>query len=417
MSVKNIKRAITAGVCCCTAAAIVGAVVAKGRKMPDLSVVTASPDVQKVAGANTKFTFSLLDRLTAAKPGENVFISPYSVSNAMSLVLNGAAGSTYHGIEKGLGLDSTPLANVNRGNSLLLPSLENPDPQVELSVANALWARRGLPLSTSFTERCRTYYGATASTLDFGQPSTAASTINGWVGDNTHGKIDSIVSPDDLVRADAVLTNAVYFHGKWTDQFDKANTQTQQFHHEDGTQKSIPLMSEETTVPYLENSRFQAVSLPYGSKRMSLYVILPKKGVKLGSVIKDLDAKAWSNTVDAMQPTEITVQLPRFKVEYAVLLNKPLIDLGMGPAFRDEADFTPMGLRNSAISAVYHKALIEVDEEGTTAAAATAVVVAMAAVAMPPTTVRIDHPFFCAIRDNATGTILFAGAIYDPQTD
>jgi serpin B len=381
---------------------------------PAPAIVAKSPAVHRVAAANTDFAFRLLGQLTAKSARKNVFYSPYSITNALSLALNGAGGETQRGIAKTLGLGSTPIADINRGNSLLLPSLENPDPKVELSVANALWADRRFTLAPSFKKTCRTYYRANATTLDFQSPA-AATAINRWVSDNTQGKIDSIATPDLLRSSATVLTNAVYFHGKWTEPFKKSLTQSQPFQLEGGAKKNMPLMTEETTVPYFETDHFQAVALPYGSGRMSFYVILPKSGTTLESVTKSLNAKTWNRTVGSMKPRYLTIFLPRFKAEYNATLNKPLIRLGMATAFGPSADFQPMGLRGAAISAVIHKALIQVDEEGTTAAAVTGVFMPTAVRLPPSTVVRIDHPFFCAIRDNLTGTVLFAGAIYNPQ--
>lgn len=116
-----------------------------------------------------------------------------------------------------------------------------------------------------------------------------------------------------------------------------------------------------------------------------------------------------------MKPTQMTLFLPKFQASYQATLNQPLIALGMGPAFSGGADFAPMGLHGSFISAVIHKATLDVDEEGTVAAASTAVITSRAARPMPTTVMRVDHPFFCAIRDNATGTLLFAGVIEDLQ--
>ena len=101
-------------------------------------------------------------------------------------------------------------------------------------------------------------------------------------------------------------------------------------------------------------------------------------------------------------------------------LNKALIDLGMKSAFdckeNTTADFSGMtGKRNLCISAVVHKAFVEVNELGTEAAAATAVVMSeITSVEQPPPTFRADHPFLFAIRDVRSGALLFVGRMTDP---
>ena len=154
----------------------------------DASVVAADPEVQKLAAANTRFGFGMLEQLSQQAPGRNVFFSPFSVTNALTLALNGAGGATRQSIASTLGLPPMTNDQINHANGLLLPSLENPDPKVELSVANALWASMGTAFAPSFQETCRKFYGASAEALPFASPS-AADTINGWVKEQTNGKI------------------------------------------------------------------------------------------------------------------------------------------------------------------------------------------------------------------------------------
>jgi len=366
-----------------------------------------------VAEANTDFGFRLLHQLSSGSSHENVFFSPFSVSQALSLALNGAGGSTQGEISDTLGLQGLTLDQVNHGNGQLLPSLENPDPKVELSIANALWANKGVKLDPGFQERCRTFYGAHTTTLDF-HSAGAADTINDWVKDNTHGKIDKLVEPGDLVLSPAVLTNAVYFHGQWSEQFDINDTQEGPFTLDGGSTKTVPFMSHTGGYSYLATPKFQAVGLPYGSGRVSLYVFLPESGTSVDSLVGALNAQSWKDQIGRMKQVRLEIELPRFKVGYKAELKAPLSALGMGPVFEQGANFQPMGLSRGFIGEVIHKAILEVNEEGTVAAAATGVVMRSLAIRRE-LVVRVDHPFFCAIQDKTTGTILFMGVIRDPE--
>ena len=373
----------------------------------------AVPEGGNVASSTAAFGLSLMQNPSLSEKKKNVFISPFSISQALSLALNGAGGETQAQIRKTLCLGDVPLEEINKENGKLLPSLKNPDPKVTLSIANALWVNKGETLDAGFQQRCHDFYQAESATLDFSTPS-GADTINAWVDKNTQGKITKIVSQAMLQSSPAVLTNAIYFHGQWTDAFAKTNTHDADFTLADGSKKKLPMMVRNGSYSYLATDTFQAVRLPYGKGRIAMYVFLPKASGGLDDFIKSATPSAWDSWMKQMHGAQVSVYLPRFKANYDVTLNDALSAMGMPLAFSQQADFAPMGLPKDFIGAVIHKATLEVDEEGTVAAAATAVVMARAALVVP-TEIRIDHPFFCAIRDDTTGALLFAGAIRNPE--
>lgn len=386
--------------------------------IPASLLAAADPQVRKVTAANTGFGLQMMGLLSQNTPG-NVFFSPFGVSSALTMVLGGAGGDTRRDMASALGLGTMTPDQITQANALLLPSLTQADPSVELTVASALWAGRDTAFSPAFQQTASLSH-AHVETLDFASPS-AADTINGWVKGNTKGKIDHLVSSPDLVGATGVLTNAVYFHGTWQNKFVKTATQDGLFRLEDGTTKTLPLMAQVETFSYLDTSDFQAVGLPYGTGRLSLYVFLPKPGRSLDGFVNGLTANSWEGWMGKMQAAKVNITLPRFKVSYQAPLNQPLMALGMASAFTAGADFTPIGLQSpsgqgSFLTGVVHKAILEVDENGTVAAAATGVFASGGGgFAHPPAVMRVDHPFFCAIRDNVTGTLLFVGAIRNPN--
>ena len=211
-----------------------------------------------------------------------------------------------------------------------------------------------------------------------------------------------------------MLTNAVYFHGSWTRTFDRGETSSGPFTRADGSKKTLPLMSQAGDYAYLKTPTFQMIRLPYGHERIAFYVLLPKATNGLDALLKQMTAAQWETWRSKMHSDGVNLELPRFQATGEWELNDPLSQLGMASAFGGGADFAPMGLPGSYISKVVHKTVLEVNEEGTTAAAATQVEFLMSALSTP-NKMRVDHPFFCAIRDDATGTILFLGAIRDPQ--
>jgi serine protease inhibitor len=372
----------------------------------------------QLVSANTKFGFKLFAEVAKQDAGKNVFISPASVGLALAMTYNGAVGETKQGMQSALEIQGMNHLELNQAYSQLRAALESADPKVQLSIANSLWGKKGLTFNPDFIQRNKQYYGAEVTALDFGDPG-AASTINSWVSDKTKGKIDKII---DKIDAQAILflINAIYFKGSWTVEFDKAKTREDQFTTLAGKPKRHPMMHQSGKYRYFEGQGFQAVSLPYGNGRISMYLFLPATGSSLVEFQKNLSAANWDTWMREFAVTDGEIAVPRFKVEYEITMNDALKALGMGIAFdASRADLSGIikTSENAFISEVKHKTFVEVNEEGTEAAAATSVGVFTTSVMQPrkPFRMIVDRPFFCAIRDNQTGTLLFMGSITDPM--
>jgi serine protease inhibitor len=369
--------------------------------------------------ANQQFSFKLFQAI-ASQPTENVFVSPTSVALALSMAYNGADGTTAGAMNQALQLNGMSLDSLNQSNLALQAVLENADPAVQLNIANSLWARQGMQFNPDFLKRNQDAYRAEVATLDFNQPASVGR-INNWVKDKTQGKIPQIVDrlkPDDVMY----LINAVYFKGDWSVPFDKSATKAHPFTLADGKTKSVSMMSRRDRLSYYATPQFQAVSLPYGRGRWSLYLFLPSRNSNLATFRKTLTAANWQTWMQGFQPKNGLVQLPKFKSEYEIELKTALTKLGMGVAFdRDKADFSQLWPSNAqlpaAIDQVKHKTFIEVNESGTEAAAVTSIGIVATSAQIPtqPFEMILDRPFFGAIRDNETGTILFMGAIQNPE--
>lgn len=376
---------------------------------------TAIPDT-KIVNANNKFGFKLFSEVLKQESSEkNVFVSPSSVAIALAMTYNGASGSTQQAMAKTLELQGMNLSEINAAYADLKRLLENPDTNVQLTIANSLWADKNASLQPDFIQKNQEFYKAQVTNLNF-QDAQAPNIINTWVKDNTKGKINQIVDKIDPEQA-LFLINAIYFKGKWSNEFDKSKTASLPFYLASGKQKNHPMMSQDGDYRYQENEQFQAVSLPYGKDgKVSLYIFLPKQNSNLQAFYQNLNAENWEKWMAQFRRREGLIRLPRFKTDYDVTLNDSLKALGMAEAFSKQANFSGIG-KNLAISQVKHKTFVEVNEEGTEAAAATSVgIVATSATQKPePFKMIVDRPFFCAIRDNQTGSILFMGSIMEPQ--
>jgi serpin B len=372
----------------------------------------------ELVAASNRFGFNLLSQLTDAGYGENVFISPTSVAMCLSMVYNGASGRTQAGMAKALELSGMSPDMLSRTNASLMQDLLTADPKVKLQIANSLWAKKGIEFQKPFLAANQEHFKARVTALDFGSPE-AAKTINAWVSQNTNGLIRSIVDRIDPLDI-LFLINAIYFKGTWTEQFDKDATYERDFHLLNGSTAKRMMMQQDGKYQYFAADGFQAVSLPYGSGRLSMYLFVPEKKDGLPDLLEQLNAANWEKWLSGFYRMSGEVVLPRFKLEYEASLNDALKAMGMADAFApDRADFSKMVKPpiQAYISEVKHKTFVEVNEQGTEAAAVTSTRVAMTAMPSPHEKFSIvaDRPFLCAISDNTTGAVLFMGAIYDPE--
>ncbi len=377
------------------------------------------PIDDSVVTANTQFGFNLFDAIRKTEQDKNIFISPLSVSLALAMTLNGAAGETEQAMTNTLQLQGLDAEAINVGYAGLRQTLLTSDPKVTLTIANSLWARQGMSFKQDFLQRNIRFFGAEISTLDFNDPS-ASKTINQWVDTNTNGKIQKIVG--DTIDPDTVLflINAIYFKGAWQREFDPSKTRNDSFHLANGDVKQVQMMRQQRRYPYYRGENFQAINLAYGDGEMGMYIFLPDPESNLNSFLGDLNAERWENWMSQFHGQDVSLVMPKFKLEYERSLNDTLHALGMDVAFdQGLANFSRMAPleilgQNLYIENVLHKTFVEVNEEGTEAAAATSIGVSITSVPPPPIPFTVDRPFFLAIRDNQTKTVLFMGVVVDP---
>jgi serpin B len=371
---------------------------------------------QRVIRSETRFSLNLMQSLWAEAPDKNLFISPASVSLALSLTMNGARGATQAAMLKGLALEGVTPETVNQEYGALQTIMANPDPKVEMTIANSIWYKQGSKVNAAFQQVAQQSYRAEVQAADFAKPA-AANAINKWVAKATRDRIKTLVDrtqPDDRMY----LINAIYFNGKWQNPFPAEETASRNFTLPGGKTKQVSMMADSGRYRYLQGDNFQAVALPYGSGRVNMYVFLPDQKTGLDQFSRSLTQERWDGWLGQLTEREGALVLPKVKLEYATVLNQSLTDLGMGPAFdAAQADFgNLLDGQKTWISRVLHKTFLDINEKGTEAAAATAVGMAgSAAPAKDRFTMIVDRPFLLAIRDDQTGAILFLGAIVDPQ--
>jgi serpin B len=375
---------------------------------------------------NNEFALTLYQQL-AAQEG-NLFVSPYSISQAFALAYAGARGATAQEIAAVMGWQDIPTsdfaATYERLNADLLArgnparSDFNPEPS-QLQLANSFWGDESYAFAPEFTSLLDAAYRAPLQVLDFvNQPEPARLTINEWVAQNTAERIQDIL-PQGTITPETrlVLANAIYFKDAWLNPFWEGNTAVGDFTLLDGTTVQVPLMNGGGNLPYALGRNFEAVELPYTNPDLAMLIIAPSVG-DYANWESSFDPQFLDEVLANLQYRPVNLVMPKFKMEYELNLGETLVNMGMNAAFTDTADFSGMsaaGKRDLFISTALHKAFIAVDEKGTEAAAATVLVIATSSAPTDPVTLTLNRPFFYIIRDRATNSILFIGRMIDPS--
>jgi len=375
---------------------------------------------EALVSANTKFAFNFFRELVKEDENNNIFISPLSISTALTMTYNGAEDTTKDAISKVLEFGSMDQEKVNQEFANLIVSLEHADEQVKIMIGNSIWMKQEFEpmVKSSFIDQLKTFYNGEIFTRDFGNPETVDD-INGWVEEETEGKITELIQTiePELVM---FIMNALYFKGDWIIEFDEAQIQKQDFFLPEGNTIQVDMMSTSGNFSYYSGEDFQAVRLPYGRDKLAMYIFLPHESTPLDTFIENLNQTSHEEYINQLRPVgNLAIKIPKFQVEYGVKrLNSVLEKLGMGIAFnQNSANFNGIASvspENLYISYVDHKAVIEVNEKGTEATAATSVGIGVTSA--PPSFI-VNRPFFFEIRDDRSGSILFMGKIVNPAQD
>ncbi|MGE4586988.1 MAG: serpin family protein [Mangrovibacterium sp.] len=375
------------------------------------SIVLGSEYLNKT-GQDNDFAFDLLKTTVNAESKPNVFISPLSVSMALSMTLNGANGETAGEMLQALRVSGYTMEQINDYNQTLREALLEVDPSTELGIANSIWNRLGISFKEAFIKTNQTFYDAEVREMDFSDPQTLDA-INNWCSDATDEKITKVL---DGIPPEAVsyLVNAIYFKGIWQMKFEEKQTVSDLFTTENGSQQTVRMMQQTAEFRYASTENGGYLQLPYGNGAFNMVVMLPHDGKSAEDLLGEANTENWNSLY--YRTCNVNLKLPRFKIECSYDMEKEILPaMGMHKAFKaKEADFSGMtDLLDIFISKVIHKTYVEVNEEGTEAAAVTAVEMLNTSLPSEPEKIDffVDRPFLFLIRENSTGVILFAGKI------
>ncbi|XP_049620972.1 leukocyte elastase inhibitor A-like [Suncus etruscus] len=370
---------------------------------------------------NTAFALKLYSELSQEDPTANLFFSPVSLLSALAMVFLGTRGSTEAQMAKTLHFDM--LKDIHPRFQSLNFKINNHGASHFLRIANRLYGEKTYKFLPEFLDSTKKLYGAKLARVNFQHASEEArKVINEWVKGQTKGKIPEVLAKgmvDSMTKL--VLVNAVYFKGKWKEEFSKQVTQEATFRLNKKDTKKVMMMYQKNKFPlgYIKDLKCKVLELPYQGDEISMVILLPNDiedgTTGLQKIEKQLNLETLNNLTNPkeMSVKMMEVYLPRFKLEENYILNSHLTHMGLTQLFdQSEADLSGMsGDRDLFISKVMHKSFVEVNEEGTEAAAASS------SVFKPRTAViqfMCDHPFLFFIRHNPTKIIFFLGRYTSP---
>ncbi|MGB4090598.1 MAG: serpin family protein [Ruminococcus flavefaciens] len=379
-------------------------------------IESAHPDGKKVdesfTDAQTEFSLELFKH--TIKEDKNVLISPYSVSMALGMTANGAAGQTKADMEKALG--GLEIGELNKYLKTWRTGQPNKD-NLKIKTANSIWVRDNEALikpQPTFIQDTVNYYGADIFKAAFDQ--STVNDINDWINEHTDEMIPEILKelkPTDMMA----LINAVTFDAKWSTPYDDYQVKPHKFTAYDGSVKETDMLYGMES-SYIQDEDAVGMIKHYEGGRYAFAAILPDEDITVTDFVNNLTAERLHKMFSEQHYADVETILPKFKYESSSDLNDPLKDMGMESAFLGTADFSKMVTPDSIplyISSVKHKTFIDLNESGTTAAAAT--IVLMAGNGIAPERERkeviLDRPFVYAIVDTETDLPLFMGTVMD----
>ena len=373
-----------------------------------------NPNLRTLVYGNSDFAVAMYKKVGAADETANIFFSPLSISTALSMTYAGARGETARQMADTLRFKLSP-SDQHAAFGALAAALRTDNKNYRLEISNALWGQQGYAFQPEFLDLVKKYYDGGFNTVDFaGSPESSRLTINRWVEQKTTDKIKDLLAKGAITELTRlVLTNAIYFKGDWAAKFKPDMTKPMPFHISSEKTVDVPMMRQNGNFLFSENEDAKVLELPYVGKELSMVLLLPKTNI--ADLDGKLDAVRLAEWTGQVNEREVDIYLPKFKFETQYELRDLLVGMGMVDAFElPPADFSGMsGYKDLYITKVVHKAIIEVNEEGSEAAAATGVVMGTKSVMHKPV-FKADRPFLFMIRHNETGSILFMGRVANP---
>lgn len=374
--------------------------------------IELTPTDRSVLDGIDDFSYRLMVKASELSESGDFCVSPVSVSVLLSMLANATAGDCRAQILSALGQEDIVMLNAT--SKKLMQHLPCEEGGSSLAVANRFWVADRYSVPMEFSEAVGNTFNAQVDLVDFNKPSTVPS-INKWVYDNTFGKISGILEGDwsEYVATDMISANTVYFKGNWAKKFNREKTVQGTFISPKGM-REVDMMHGQMVLVYYVNDFVEAIDLGFDGGKNKMTLFLPKEGMDIVDALSNLSSDERAKLRKSAELCDVSLSMPYFSYEADVRLQEILNDMGLTGL--KSADLSPMNLGVSHLMPL-HKTTIRVDEDGAELAAVSAVVGETVNVVPDRRKISMDfnRPFLYMIQNYATGAILMAGAVEDPQ--
>nr|XP_042114349.1 antithrombin-III [Peromyscus maniculatus bairdii] len=396
-------------------------------KVPKIPEAT-NRRVWELSKANSQFATTFYQHLADSKnDNDNIFLSPLSISTAFAMTKLGACNDTLKQLMEVFKFDTISEKTSDQIHfffaKLNCRLYRKANKSSNLVAANRLFGDKSLTFNETYQDISEVVYGAKLKPLDFKEnPEQSRLTINNWIANKTEGRIKDVIPQGAIDELTAlVLVNTIYFKGLWKSKFSPENTREESFYKADGQSCLVSMMYQEGKFKYRRVAEgTQVLELPFKGDDITMVLILPKPEKSLDKVERELTPEVLQEWLDELTETLLVVHMPRFRIEDSFSLKEQLQDMGLIDLFSPEKSQLPgivaEGRNDLYVSDAFHKAFLEVNEEGSEAAASTAVVIAGRSLNPNRVTFKANRPFLVLIREVALNTIIFMGRVANPCT-
>lgn len=360
---------------------------------------------------NMDFAMNLYRKISSIHD-KNIFFSPLSVSNSFAALLLASGGATHDEILNGLNLHDFDEPELLPKLFQVLNENITQNGSLKMDQGMAVFLQSRYQVEKRFLEQIKEFFGAEIKNVDFGDTANTIDFINAYIRQKTRDKIQDVVSTvNPMTRL--MLINTIFFQGAWQMPFNPNVTSNAPFYIDNYSVVQVPMMFLEDKFYMMQDDQLGAkvLKLPY-QEGFSMLILLPNKNVDYTTIDDEINASRFLSWIRQLEKIKLEVVIPKFKIEQSYALHSLLPDMGMASVFSNTANLTKLSTDEGLmVSEVLHKAVIEVDEIGTTAAAATTTGITPYSL---PRIFLVNRPFFFFIYHEDTNCILFMGRVIDP---